>query len=165
LEDRGYYATKNIFGRFIIDSMKKTRIMFTKDVKRYVYKHKIVDQEIQELEDFYQKYLNIKKNLNIYINAQEKKRSKEILLMKSRAFYKGEKMDIRSLASMTDKEIEVGALRFFMYKYKQIRILEKLDSLKRYYVGDKNKVKYIKKFRKMKRDAITELKHFFTTYE
>jgi hypothetical protein len=142
----GYNITGHVYARFLIDSKQKTKSFIKSDLLRYRAQE---DKDMQRIID----------NISIfnYIKKQEIKRNKEILLIKSKCFYKGEQMDMRTILSIKDLEIHIANLRYFSLKNKQYRILRKLLSNKRYYINDKN-IKFFKERYKSKiENSRTEL--------
>lgn len=124
---------------------KKTKELIKADFWRYRNQQ---DAEMQKIID----------NVDVfkYMRLQNIKRAKELILIKSRCFYKGEKMDMRTLLSISDLEMHIANLHFSLFKNKQYRILKKLLKDKKYYLNDIN----LSKLKTKKNNLIWELKTY-----
>lgn len=144
-DNTGFDTTGNIYARFLLNAKKKTKTFIKNDFWRYRSQQ---DEEMQKLID----------NVDIfkYMKLQNIKREKEILLIKSKCFYKGEKMDMRTLLSIPDLEMHIANLRFSLFKNKQYRILKKLLKDKKYYLNDIN----LSKLKTKKNNLVWELKTY-----
>lgn len=169
IEDNvGFKTLENVYPRFLLNSWKQTKKFIEKDKNRYLQgrtSYRILDPEIRQLRYYFDKYFNIVKYIKTYIKRQEQKREEEILMTKSKCFYKGEKMDMRTLLSISDIEMHIANLRFFLLKSTQYRILKKLRQNKKYYVSNKYKSEYLKRCQKIKEETITEIKIYDTLYK
>lgn len=145
-DNTGFDTTGNIYARFLLDAKKKTKVLIKTDLWRYKSQQ---DWEMQKLVD----YVDLFK----YIKSQQIKRNYDILVSKSRCFYKGEKMDIRALLSISEKEIHHASFRMFFLKSKQLVTWDKMQrKTKKYYVNDNVKELFINKckmeIRKLNKD-------------
>lgn len=162
-DETGFQTLTNVYPRFLLDSWKKTRILIIKDKIRYIKGHKnlIADEEIRTLKYYFDKYLNIFR----YIKNQNIKREREILITKSKCYYKGENMDMRAIMSISELELHVANLRFFWLKSKQYRILKKLLQNKKYYISSRAREKAFKIFQILKKRTIEEIQVNDKLYE
>lgn len=150
-DNTGFDTTGNIYARFLLDAKKKTKALIKDDIWRYKMQQ---DKKMQKWLD----YIDLFK----YIRFQKLKRNQEIALSKSRFFYKGEKMDMRTIWSISEQEIHLASFRFYFLKNKQIATLRKLIKDQKYYINDKNKIKFKNRFETKIKDTIWELKIYDT---
>ena len=130
-DNTGFDTTGNIYARFLLNAKKETKALIKEDLWRYKSQQ---DSKMQEWVD----YVDVVK----YIRSQDIKRAFDIRVSKSRCFYKGEKMDVRALLTVSEQEIHHASFRMFFLKSKQIVTFDKLLEGKKHYVSNKKNLEF-----------------------